>query len=632
MFIALALTKPSGLANADEGMDLLADPYLQLPQEDSVTVAWFTEFEGTGHEVVYGSELDRLASAESTRMSRKFEDNQSDLFDSEGNRLYAAFSERPVWRHEARVTGLVPGERVPYFVRSNDGEEVAESDVFSLQANPDPGTPVKIVLSSDQQNRKMSPGTFQKLVETVGQPDAVLFAGDFVDTPHRASEWFDRQNESRPAFFPSLQGTFRELFPEHPYGGGAILQHAPLFGTIGNHESPGRFSKHVDEQAGLNAVDNDPQPRWYAEFRYERELAAGNITPPEDPAEAAAFREAYIRDWSFEHTAYYEMWNHPEDGPASESYWAHRFGDVFIISMNVSRVWRNWNPGRGKFSEKEDSLNNPDEWGFGDIFFEYYGVGTQQYEWLESVLQSEGFQNAKYRVVMGHQTMFGLGDNSVPVMADPIATITYLDESGNEQTMQRSWPADAASFADDIKPLIEREAITGIYYEYPKENDTWRNDIEPLLQEYGVQLVHTGHSHLWNRARRGGLHYLETSNYGNSLGVGYADDSVSIPRAPWAHFPGDENGVDGPDPADYDRFGDSHDREMVFPTELNPEVYFGELDSPVPFVSSNNIGVFTVLNTGDGKVRSYAYDWTDPDADPVIFDVFSLRDPFRVKP
>ena len=57
----------------------------------------------------------------------------------------------------------------------------------------------------------MSPGTFQKLVETVGIPDAVLFAGDFVDNPHRASEWFDRQNEERPVFFPGLQGTCRSM-------------------------------------------------------------------------------------------------------------------------------------------------------------------------------------------------------------------------------------------------------------------------------------------------------------------------------------------------------------------------------------------------------------------------------------
>lgn len=605
---------------------LLSEPYLQMPTEDSVVVAWFTDYEGSAHAVTVGEYLERTVLATTTKMTRKFEDQGSDLFDGDGERLYDSFTERPIWRHEAVVTGLTPGERVPYFVTSVNDGQIARSGAYTLQANPEPGTPVNIVLTSDQQNRAMSPGTFQKLVETVGIPDAVLFAGDFVDNPHRASEWFDRQNEGRPAFFPSMQGTFGELFPDHPYTGGEVLQHAPVFGTIGNHESPGRFRKHAEEEASINAVDGDPQPRWYAEYRYEREVAEGRITPPSDPAEARRFREEFIREWSFEHTAYYEMWNHPDNGPQGESYWAHQFGDVFVISMNVSRVWRNWNPGiRGKFSEAPDHLNNPDEWGFGDMFFEFYGVGTEQYEWLVEVLESEEFQNAEYTVVMGHQTMFGLGDNSLPVMAHPIATITYQTESGAERRMRKVWPADAETFERDILPLVEREAIVDIYYEYPTEDDLWLTDIEPLLIEHGVQLVHTGHSHLWNRARVGDLHYIETSNYGNSFGVGYQDDNVEIARAPWARFPGDENGKDGPDPADYPRHGDAHDREPVYPSVANPEVIFGESETEVPYVSSNGIGVFTVLSTEDGMVRSYAYDWDNPDGEVILFDEFSLR-------
>ncbi len=606
-------------------LSLLTEPYLQLPTESTVTVAWFTDFVGTEHAVVYGEYLENTVRAVTTRMSRSFEDHQSDLFDAAGERLYDSFTERGVWRHEAIVTGLEPGERVSYYVTSTDGSEVGRSHVYTLQANPRPGTPLTIVLTSDQQNRAMSPGTFQKLVETVGIPDAVLFAGDFVDNPHRASEWFDRRNEERPAFFPSLQGTFRTLFPDHPYTGGAVLQYAPVFGTIGNHETPGRFAKHAEDQAGIGPVDGDPQPRWYAEYRYEREVAAENIIPPADPERAVLFREQYIRDRSYEHTAYFEMWNHPEDAPQGESYWANRFGDVFIISMHVNRVWRHWNPNRrGKFSEAPEHLNDPDEWGFGDMFFEYYGVGTEQYEWLVDVLESEEFREARYRIVMGHQTMFGLGDNALPVMTDPVATITYLDESGDEQTIERVWPADAGTFQRDIVPLVEREAIVDIYYEYPVANDIWLNDIEPLLLDHGVHLVHTGHSHLWNRTRIGDLHYIETSNYGNSFGVGYRDDHVETRRAPWARFPGDEGGKPGPVRENYPRFGDAHDRRPLYPTVLNPELHFGESEVEVPYVSSNEIGVFTVLDTEAGTVRSYAYDWNDPEGEVMLFDEFSL--------
>lgn len=602
---------------------MLTQPYLQLPTAETVIVAWFTEWEGTRHEVVYGENLENVAQATTRLMDRMFEDEQSDVFTESGQRAYSAVTARPVWRHEARVSGLTPGQRVPYAVRSHAGDKVVQSRTYRLQALPQPGMPIRVLLASDQQNRKMAAGTFHQAVATVGNLDAVLFVGDMVDTPNRASEWFDRDNERRPAFFPSLQGTFQELFPGHPYRGGEILQNAFLMGSIGNHETPGRFALHARGD-NLNSVDNDPQPRWYAQYRFERELAAGNIILPDDPVAAQRFRNDYIRDWSFEHVNYFNIWNHPDDGPAGESYWAYRIGDLFVISLHINRFWRPWGPGRGKFSEATQHLNNPDEWGFGDMFFEHFGVGSQQYEWLKGILASEAFQSAKYRMVMGHQTMFGLGDNAIPVMADPIANITYTDEDGESRTLRLTWPQDAHRFAELIEPLIARQAITDIFYEYPRENDIWRNDIEPLLKEHRVQLALTGHSHLWNRARSGSLHYLETSNIGDSFGAGYSGTGVHIKRSPALPYPGDPRGVVGPNPADFPRTGDPHGRVPIMRTIANPMVLFGELEVEVPFVASRSIGVFTVLDTADGSVRSYAYDWNQPDQPAIEFDVFFL--------
>ncbi|MCG8349850.1 MAG: calcium-binding protein [Chloroflexales bacterium] len=599
---------------------LLTDPVLQLPTADSVRVVWYTEFEGADHTLVYGADLEKTVPASTSKMTRMLEDQSSELFGERPSEVV----ERDIWRHEAIASDLTPNVRMPYFVRSIDdaGRQIV-SEQFTLQPLPTPGHGMRILLTSDQQNRPMSPANFQKVIETVGPVDAVFMAGDFVDTPHRASEWFDRNNPGRPAFFPAFQGNFQELFPEHPYVGGAILQNAPLFGTIGNHEAPGRWRPNEQfmlngrlTTATINHMDNDPQPRWYAELRYEQEKES--INPTNDPA----LREQWISDNSYEFTQYLEMWNHPADGPQGESYYAYRIGDVFVISMNVSRVWRTWNTGendRGKLTEFRSELNNPDEWGFGDMWFETFGVGSEQYEWLKSMLTSREFQDSKYRVVLAHQTMFGLGDNAVPVMSDQVVTISY-EQDGEAQTLRTEWPMNPAAWAAQIEPIVG--SITDIQYEYPFENDIWQNDIEPLLLQHGVQLVHTGHSHMWNRARVGTLNYLETSNVGNTFGAYF--DNLNR-RASWAGLYPDTPKWD---PADYPRAGDPHGREPIFPTMSNPMREMEGEARDLPYVASNNVTVFSILDTASGTVSSYAFDTRDPASDVVKFDEFSLNAPY----
>ncbi|MFP4440898.1 MAG: metallophosphoesterase [Chloroflexaceae bacterium] len=629
---------------------LLTDPMLQLPTADAVRVVWYTEFVGQEHTLTYGANLDQTATATTTKMSRMYEDANSERADQ----TYTAVTERDIWRHEAVATGLTQNVRVPYFVTSvNDEGAAITSETFSLQPAPTADHGLKILLTSDQQNRQMSPANFQKVQETVGMVDAVLFAGDLVDNPHRASEWFDRYNPAwlgfepdpdrpdypatRPAFFPALQGNYQELFPEFPYTGGEILQHAPLFGSIGNHESPGRWRPNEtfilngqEVTATINFMDNDPQPHWYAEIRYEQQK--DSINPTDDPA----IKEQWIRENSFEHTQYFEMWNHPADGPAGESYYAYQIGDLFVISMNVSRVWRTWNitpNDRGKFTEIQSELSNPDNWGFGDMWFETYAEGSEQYAWLNDVLESEAFQNAKYKVVLAHQTMFGLGDNAVPVMADRVMTIVY-EQGGQEQTLEKTLPLDQATWEAEIEPILN--SITEIRYEYPLDQDVWRNDIEPLLLQYDVDLVHVGHSHLWNRAQVGALHYIETSNVGNSFGAYYADEEgVYAERTRWAGSFWDE--LAAPDsrwnPENYPSTNDPHDRAPAFPTIFNPMRELEGTERDLPFLSSNSITAFSILDTATGTVSSYAFDTRDPDSPVRKFDEFSLSEsPFRVEP
>ena len=608
---------------------ILTDPMLTGPAPGTVNVVWYTEFRGDTHRIVYGDRLENSVTATTTRMSRLFEDASSQILGrpTPSTTSSQAWVERVVYRHAATATGLEAGVRVPYYVQSTVNGVTFTSRAFTLQPLPAPEQAVKLLLTSDQQNRAMSPANFEKVVETVGLVDAILFAGDFVDTPNRASEWFDRDNVGRPAFFPAMQGRFREMFPEHPYRGGEILQHAPVFGTIGNHESPGRFSN----TANLGQMDNEPRPRWYATWQWEQ------LSPAEQAATGMT-RDEFIRNNSFEHTTYYEMWDLPTNGVAGEepeNFYALRYGNVHVTSMNVSRVWRNWNNGftnggRGKFAEPSTTINDIDTWGFGDMFFQDYGPGSPQRMWLGSVLESADFASAPYNVVLGHQTMFGHGDNAVPVMADPEATITFSD---NATPVVTTFPA-APTVWSDIVTAAAAGRIESVHYQYRAVDDLWLG-VESELLGAGVQLVHTGHSHTWCRsyvdnARSGHrLNYIETSNVGNTFGPTVNFNN----RVTWAQSfypdPATDDTRDPSfwDPTDYPRIGDPQGRPDVVPSRIDEIDVMASIEGGepgLPFISSNRITVFTILDSGDGTVRSYAHDTSFPRLPAVEVDCFPL--------
>ena len=118
-------------------------------------------------------------------------------------------------------------------------------------------------------------------------------------------------------------------------------------------------------------------------------------------------------------------------------------------------------------------------------------------------------------IVLSHQTMAGLGDNAVPVQAEIRATVELTDGS-------LTGPFAASEFGarwPRIHTQLTAQRVRFVGSEYSLAGDIWRNHIEPLLQAANVQLVHTGHSHLWNRASVGNLHYLETANVDNSFGA-----------------------------------------------------------------------------------------------------------------
>jgi hypothetical protein len=625
-----------------EARAILSEPMLQNPGADSVRVVWFTETPGTANRVrVAGASGPREFAATTTEMSHLLEDIDSQVFQRITSELTVP-QRRQVYRHEAVVTGLSPGQRVGYFAISGiEGIEYRSTRDYTLQPLPAPGQSVKILMTSDQQNNRMATANFQKVQETIGPVDAVTFPGDFVSTPNRASEWFDRVSVNNPSYFQSLMGTMQRWNPGSVFRGGDILQYAPLYGCLGNHEYPGRWRLDPATNnpgntgpSSINAMDGDPQPRWYAEQRYEQLRAT--VNPNNDPQ----LRERWIEDNSHEWTTYREMWSLPE-GPEGKAYYAQRFGDVFLISLDANRIWRVWNAGqRGKFTENfvaapGRTSDNPDDWGFGDFTFRPFGPGSRQFRWLQETLASEACRTARFRIVLSHQTMAGLGDNAVPVLAEQIITVeltngTLIGPFPASQWPQR-WPAvDQAARAGQVR---------FVRYEYPLADDIWRRDIEPLLQSANVQLVHTGHSHLWNRCRVGSLNYLETANVGNSFGAMFfetAQPGVNPSRGPRGVQPGNpawraQTVTASPprtsltwNPADYPASGEPHGRAMQMPSIFNPMRELAGAPSDLPFVASNVLTAFTVFETGTGLVSSYVYDTRDVNAPTRKFDEFSL--------
>lgn len=533
---------------------LLSDPFLQLPTASSVRVVWFTEFAGSLHTVSYGPDFERTAVATTTKLSRLSEDRHSYVGVQSGDgRHYQNVTHRDVWRHEAEVTGLNPGVRLPYRVTSVDDEAVS-SRAFTLAPLPVPGTPLKILLTSDHQLMPMTAANLQMVEQTVGRVDAVFFAGDLVNMPDRASEWFDDRRGS--AFFPVLQGRACRTLGEHTYRGGEVIQHAPLYTTIGNHEVMG-----VASEARLSL---DARPR---------QVALGSRLPAPVP-------EQWLLDNSFNTVTYEELLTLPPSTGGGR-YYAVSFGDVRLVSLYATRLWRSYASGaKGKYSEREADFDDPDAWGHGEFIFEPLTRDSPQYTWLSAELASPEFKQAKFRILMLHHPVHGVGGNIVPAFTDPVPSIEHNSDG----------------------------TVRSVRYEYPKDADQLVRDLKPLIERSKVHLVLYGHCHLWNRfVDASGTHYLETSNVGNSYGA-YVGGSrrANIPTG-YAE--------------EYCASGDPNGLEPVMPT-IAP--LRGEDGQFLPYVASNNITVFTILDTGNGRVTSYRFNLYEPDSEVVEFDAFHL--------
>ena len=499
---------------------LLTEPMLQNPTENSVHVVWFTDTETKDNRIIYGNEQEVMADSQKLSRMRTFL----------GKRV-------SVWRHEGIVTDLPPyhgkiQERVSYYVES-DG---IKSERYYLQAKPQNGTKLNILLTSDGQLMDMVAANLEMAEKTVGHIDAVFYAGDLVNIPDQADEWFDMGNAN--TFFSLMQGNGQKKLGSKTYQGAAILQEAPFYTAVGNHEYMGRYSDAYD----IGLQFNDVMPDDFNTISYE------------------------------------ELFTMPKSQAGDELYYAETIGDVRLIVLNVTRMWRNNRIGeKSDYSEDVRSLGNVLMTSGGAVIYEPIKKGSKQYKWLESELDSKEYQDAKYKVVMFHHQAHGLGLNAIPPFTDPVKK-EIRDTNGKLQQ---------------------------ILYEYPMEKDYLLHDLEPLLEKAGVDLVFNGHSHVWNRFRTAqGMNYLESSNVGNS----------------------------------YDAFIDGKERNEMVPSDLqyfdaNDYVLSGDpgglkpisplfMDKSVKYIASNEVTVFSILNTQTGIVSSYAYDITKPEDGVKKIDYF----------
>jgi hypothetical protein len=99
---------------------------------------------------------------------------------------------------------------------------------------------------------------------------------------------------------------------------------------------------------------------------------------------------------------------------------------------------------------------------------------------------------------------------------------------------------------------------------------------------------------------------LETSNVGNSYGAYITGGKArEVPKDP-----------------NYIAVDDPYGLPAIVPT-IAP--LSADNKTPLPYIASNDITVFTILDTGRGVVTSYRFDTRIPNGTVVKFDQFTLE-------
>lgn len=161
-----------------------------------------------------------------------------------------------------------------------------------------------------------------------------------------------------------------------------------------------------------------------------------------------------------------DAYKHTNIHSGSEAFYAFRYGNAFIISLFIARKWV-----PGDHQQKSGATYDPQE-GTGRFIFEPIKSDSIQYKWLKQQLESSESKTAEVRIVFFHHPVYSQGQNIFPQFGEP--------------------------------------------YQY--DEDYAVNDLVPLFEKYHVNLVYYGHNHIVNHFQQNSVHYLESSNIGNSYG------------------------------------------------------------------------------------------------------------------
>jgi hypothetical protein len=167
-----------------EAAAIIKGPYLQWATQDAMTVMWETSAPG---------------------------DSTLHYLHDGAWRTQSLGGSRTI--HEVRVAGFTAAQEVPYFVESTVSGETLTSDEYSFTTSPPPGTPVRLCIWGDNQDR---PWVFSTHVQNMlgDEPDLLVALGDVVSTGSVYEQWDDR-----------FLGPLRPL-----------INHVPMYAAKGNHE------------------------------------------------------------------------------------------------------------------------------------------------------------------------------------------------------------------------------------------------------------------------------------------------------------------------------------------------------------------------------------------------------------
>ena len=557
----------------DRGDSCFMEPILQNPTSNGVTVQWFTQNSGEDNYLcLYAS----LEDSEQDNYIKKYPATTTKLSRIRGGKNDKEKNnpaiECDIYKHVAIVEGLPEYhgliEERRYYKVVTDEEQ---SKVYSLAARATEGTPMRILLTSDHQVKDMVAANIQKVYETVGSVDAIFMNGDLVDVTDRAYDWFYKDN----AFFKCLTGTAFDEVNGAYYYGAPLLQQAPIYTSIGNHDVMGVY----DDKKTLDVQFNEPRPREQAERKYETADLKIDIT-----------REEYIENNSYNTITTEEIFENPRSDIGGEKYYAVTVGDIRLIVLDISRIWRLSNIGvGGKYSEIPGNSTN--DYSGGEFIFESIKEGSEQIDFLDKEIEKDEYKNAKIKMVMFHSEAHSLGGNQSPAFTDPVAKEVISPVTGQKMTI----------------------------YDYPIDEDYIINVVEPRLIRSGTQLLFEAHSHLWNRfVTESGMNILESSNVGNSYG-GFDDENKVRTFYPSAFDKNDQYHklADEWDKNNYPEFGDPYGLTPIAPNVSN-------LPDNKPYLDSNTITAFSILDTYKGTVDSYYFDTKNPESDVVLFDSFRI--------